>query len=164
VKIKSTNPPATPEAISEFERLCGFSLPSDYRDFLQRHNGGEPTPDAFPISPSFGDGSIGMFFGLHDGDDSLADAYRDRFDSVPAHMIPIADDGCGNFICMSLAETNCGSISFLDHETDIHHPVASSFITLLSALYEPPPVQLKPGQVKSVWIDPDFLASLNKSK
>ena len=162
--ITTTNPPATLEAIAEFERLCGYTLPPDYCDFLQRHNGGKPTPDTFPISPSIGSGGIRAFFGLHHGDYSLADAYRCRFDSIPAHVIPIAEDGCGNFICLSLAEPNRGSISFLDHETDIQHPVASSLTELISALYELPPIQFLPGQVKSAWIDPDFLASLEKPK
>jgi cell wall assembly regulator SMI1 len=162
MKLTSKHSPATLQTIAEFEQLCGFSLPPDYRDFLLRHNGGQPTPDAFPINPDYGDGSIDSFFGLHDGTDSLTRAYRDRFDSMPTHLIPIGYDGCGNFICMSLAHGDLGSITFLDHETDTYHPVASSFSALLSVLYEPPPVQLKPGQVISVWVAPGFVPSFDK--
>ena len=35
------NPPASHEAVSDFEIATGMNLPADYRDFLKRNNGGE---------------------------------------------------------------------------------------------------------------------------
>ena len=162
MKIKAANPPATQDAIVEFERLCGSLLPADYRDFLHRYNGGSPEPDSFAINPTLGDGSVRAFYGLHGGAYSLAAAYRKRPKRFPLHLVPIGEDDCGNLICLSLSAPNC--VSFFDHETNEHHPIATSFSALTESLHPAAPVQLRPGQVKSAWIDPDFLASLNKPK
>ena len=41
---------------------------------------------------------------------------------IPTSMIPVGDDGTGNFICMGIASQNFGHIFFLDHEK---HPFDS---------------------------------------
>lgn len=71
------------------------------------------------------------------------------------------EDDCGNFFLIN--EVN-GAILFWDHETDETTALAVSLKVFLEALRELPPVHLKPGQVKSAWVDPDFLASLKKEK
>ena len=170
--ITTNQQPATADAIATFERTCGQALPPDYRDFLQRYNGGRPTPNAFEIGGGLGDGGVRSFYGLHDGDYSLAAAFTSTRGRMPQHLLPIAEDDCGNRICLSLAEHDCGAVFFWDHETEADesepaddrnlYRVASSFTAFLAALRAAPPVELQPGQVLSTWIDPEFLRQLKE--
>jgi len=66
----------------------------------------------------------------------------------------IGEDGCGN----SFLFAPDGSVSFWDHETDEETVLATSVEQFCDSLVEPTPVALRPGQVKSAWIDPAFLA------
>ncbi len=64
-----------------------------------------------------------------------------------------ASDGNGNFY--TLQE---GGVYFLNHETDEKILLINSLINFLKHLEEPEDlnITLKPEQVKSVWVDPDF--------
>jgi hypothetical protein len=66
--------------------------------------------------------------------------------------VPFAEDGCGNFF----TQTKGGAICFWDHETDELKIIADSWAAFTSGCAEPKNVELKPGQVKSAWINPDF--------
>jgi hypothetical protein len=70
----------------------------------------------------------------------------------------LGEDACGNLFLYAPD----GSVSFWDHETEEQTPLARSVEEFLALLVEPAPVVLKPGQVKSVWIDPEFLAAQRK--
>ena len=50
ITIYESYPPLKEDDIVAAERQLGISLPADYRNFLLKHNGGYPEPDAFPIS------------------------------------------------------------------------------------------------------------------
>ena len=71
----------------------------------------------------------------------------------PGSLIFAEDDG-GNFFLYAPD----GSVSFWDHETDDETVLATSVEQFCDSLVEPTPVVLRAGQVKSAWIDPDFLA------
>jgi hypothetical protein len=75
------------------------------------------------------------------------------------HLDAIADDDSGN----SFVIGNDGAVSFWDHETDEVTRLADSVPEFAAACEEPEPVELKPGQVKSVWIDPAFAKSLGRN-
>jgi hypothetical protein len=66
----------------------------------------------------------------------------------------VGEDHCGNFF---LYAPN-GSISFWDREIDRETVLATNIEEFCASLVAPSPVVLKPGQVKKVWIDPNFLA------
>jgi hypothetical protein len=70
---------------------------------------------------------------------------------------PFAIDDCGNFFVRDDQK-----IYFLDHETDELTLLASSEDEFLAGLHTPEPAELMPGQVKRVWIDPDFLKKVAK--
>lgn len=71
-----------------------------------------------------------------------------------AGSLVLGEDGCGNFFL----HAPDGSVSFWDHETEDESVLATSVEEFCDSLVEPTPVVLRPEQVKSVWIDPDFLA------
>jgi hypothetical protein len=71
-----------------------------------------------------------------------------------AGTLVIGEDESGN----SFLYAPDGSVSFWDHETNDETALAVSVEQFCDSLGEPAPVVLKPGQVRKVWIDPDFLA------
>lgn len=64
----------------------------------------------------------------------------------------LAEDGCGNFFVV----LRSGGVAFWDHETNAATLLAESLAAFSAGLSEPEPVVLQPGQVQSVWVDPEF--------
>jgi hypothetical protein len=67
----------------------------------------------------------------------------------------IGRDSCGNYFLL----LSSGSIAFWDHETDIEAVLSPNLQEFLNGLTSLGPIEMKPGQVKKVWINPDFLKS-----
>ncbi len=123
VEFRNTNPygPLSEERLQDFEKSLGAPLPTDYREFLKEHNGGEPTPSYFWIVEGSDGSGVNHFYGLHNGPEWFSiDSYvgADRH-GIPEGMLAIGDDGVGNIICLSYKEVGRGAIYFVDHEV---HP------------------------------------------
>lgn len=131
------------------EERLGVSLPSDYRAFLQKYNGGIPVPGGFWITEGSDGSSIHQFYGLHDGPDWLQlDIYSSAERGIPKDLLAIGDDGVGNTICIEVSREEQGRIFFIDHDLHpFHEPeslagitkIVDSFQEFLSALKELPP-------------------------
>lgn len=76
-----------------------------------------------------------------------------------AGSLILGEDGCGNFFLYAPD----GSVSFWDHETDEETVLTASVEEFCDSLGDPAPIILCPGQVKSAWIDPDFLAEQRRN-
>jgi hypothetical protein len=123
IRIIIPNPygPLAQDRLAEFERITRLNLPDDYRDFLFQNNGGQPTPAFFWIEPQKDGSDVHQFYGLHNGPAHLCiDTYigEERY-GIPSTMLPIGDDGLGDFICLGVSSANFGGVYFLDHE---RHP------------------------------------------
>ena len=70
----------------------------------------------------------------------------------------VGEDSCGNLFLFAPD----GSVSFWDHETDEETILSATMEQFCDGLVEPAPVVLRPGQVISAWIDPEFLADLRR--
>lgn len=68
-----------------------------------------------------------------------------------AGWVPFAENGCGDFFVR-----RDESFAFWDHETSDILLLAVGEERFLAGIGNPSPVELKLGQVKKVWIDPDF--------
>lgn len=130
------------ERIERFERQFGLTLPADYKDFLLRNNGGEPTPDRL-IVPGWNGGStcVNRFFGFRDDNDcDLEKIYVNSADYIPPGFLPIAEDSGGNMLCLDVSGSQPGSILFWDHESPhgddpLHlHALAAGIEALLEKL------------------------------
>jgi len=67
--------PASQEIVSEFERQTKLRLPSPYRNFLLKHNGGHPVPDFVDMPPDVDfPAQFQFFYGL-DADKWFCDAW-----------------------------------------------------------------------------------------
>jgi hypothetical protein len=73
------------------------------------------------------------------------------FPSTLANSKVLGEDECGNYF-FDLK----GSIYFWDHETSKDEFLAKSLGEFISSCSVPTEVELKPAQVGSVWVDPDF--------
>ncbi|WBS02565.1 SMI1/KNR4 family protein [Pseudoduganella sp. SL102] len=110
----------TAENIGEFEKKIGFTLPSDYKEFLLRQNGGIPDRSLIKI-PSLGKKVVQSLFALvnpvvaYTVDHNL-DLYKNR---MPQDMLPVANDPAGNLYIMKVgAGGDFGNIYFWNHELE----------------------------------------------
>ena len=78
--------------------------------------------------------------------------WRKRRQGLSAYDV-FAEDDCGNEFLRACS----GAVCFWDHETDDVRQIADSDAAFLTGLAAQPKVELQPGKVKKVWIDPAFL-------
>lgn len=101
--------PLNEEEISKVEEWLGSSLPSEYRVFLATF--GECDFDGWAsFSTDQLSVSVGWFIG-----EGLLKVIEGSLDWLPAQMVPIAEDGGGNTICLSLAGSDYGRVYFRYH-------------------------------------------------
>lgn len=141
----------TENVVIDFEHFFEISLPKEYRNFLLENNGGEPVPgfEFFWIKKGKDGSSVHQYFGLHNGPIHLQlNTYMDQsIFGFPRSLLPVADDGMGNFICVGIQENNYGKVYFLDHDlfpfqSNENAPgitqLSSSFSSFINALKEDP--------------------------
>lgn len=112
-------------AVAEFESLIEGQLPSDYREFLLKVNGGEPENARFTFLGKTGeytDSVVRYFFSISNLESiSLTHKYNIYVQArrVPAEMLPIACDFGGNLILLKVSGVGAiGSVYFWDHELE----------------------------------------------
>jgi cell wall assembly regulator SMI1 len=143
-------------AVARAEAELGLPLPADYRAFLLATDGG--TPIEFQFSAVVG---VREFLRLQDALD-----HRDRLrGGMPESMLPIADDGVGNLIVISLTD---GAVYFWNHEIndgtdDPGDRISASFMDFVEHLRTPDPLDLSQHSELSVAIhDPQAFAELKR--
>lgn len=98
--------------ITEIEKEYSVTLPTEYKKFLCKYNGGH-TPDTnFKLKRT--SSTLRAFYGVGDVDYSL-----DEFDFnewIERNVFPIACDHFGNYIVIGLRAGKAGKIYFYDHE------------------------------------------------
>lgn len=139
--------PATESEIEDVEGRVGAQFPADYRSFLLHFNSGTPETNVYGDDLTV---SVERFVSV-----SKIMTRTNDVDGFPSDAIPIAEAASGNFVYLKKGTSD---IYYWDHEIDRDRKLASSFTEFLDTLrpINMDDVQLKPGQVKSVWIDPDF--------
>lgn len=143
--IVQSNPFGTldPATLTGFEQAIHGSLPTDYREFLLRHNGPLVQPMEFNVS-DYSDSIHEHFYGLHDVlHRDLRSTYLNSSDEFPSDLMPVAEDGGGNYVCIGLGGRFGSRVYFLDHElydqsddTSGVIPIADSFSQFLEGLFE----------------------------
>lgn len=103
----------------KFETFCRenhFIFPKSYVDYLKIHNDGDLEPNFLKFRENAV--NIRYFYGMGtENNVDLTEIYPIYRDRIPENCIPIAEDDCGNQICMSLNGDSYGKIYFWDHET-----------------------------------------------
>ena len=145
------------EEIQEVEHGLEISFPGDYREFVANHDGLRPQLNIFSVSGT-NESGVNEFIPLHRIRTECA-----FIENLGDARIPIAWAEGGNYVCLDVSSE--GGVFFWDHEEpDRDAKLADSFSHFIELLapFDPNSVELKPGQVKSAWIDPEFLKSLGQ--
>jgi hypothetical protein len=113
VKLTGGGKPVSDCDIAKWENSSRLKLPSMYREFLLRNNGGRPNKHVFP-------GPVGCyverFFALSPLDSmSLEHEVEAMKADLPPDVIPIAITGNGDRVCLELES---GKIYLWDHEME----------------------------------------------
>lgn len=83
-------------------------------------------------------------------------------ENLSSSAFPIAFDDCGNFVVL---DAKIAAVYFWDHEIGTPlFEIATDFADFIERLepFDTSSINLKPGQVKRVWIEPGFLESLRE--
>lgn len=141
------------EDITEFENEAGIKFPDDYKAFMLESNGGTPKEDWLydffdEVTEAKNTSVIREFFSLLQDESVKMRNLRKIYDimtneeTIPADMLPIADDSGGNVIGISLNKDDFGYVYFINHEYDdldtgylVKGKIAESFSDFLDSLY-----------------------------
>lgn len=146
--------PTSKEDIKSLENALGRKLSAGYIDFLLSYNGAKPATNIFYVSEDT-DCGVNRFIPCKDVVKELK-----HIDYISEDIIPIAWAECGNYVLLNLSN---GKIFFWDHEIPAKQiELALGILEFLEKLkpFDINSVELKEGQVNSVWIDKDFLKNL----
>lgn len=149
--------PMSHEEIAAFERMVGHLLPQGIKNFFSKYDGAEPDTNIFNIGET-NDSGVNQFIPMRR---ILAEMVY--VDNLPQYAFPIAWVEGGNYVIIKPAER--GAVYFWDHEKPADMTfLADSFDAFFSSIkpFDVIDVNLKPGQVISAWVDPDFLKDLNE--
>ena len=148
--------PASEQNVLALETGLGCKLSDSFRKFLQAHDGAKPETNIFKINDK-NDCGVNRFI---PSDEVLKE--RSHMENIPPKAFPVAWAECGNYVFID--EGKDGAVYFWDHETAEATELVSTFGDFLNLLqpFDITTVELKPGQVKKAWIDPDFLKRLKK--
>jgi hypothetical protein len=121
--------------LRRFERDAKLVLPSDYRTFLLKHNGGRPVPADFMLTL----GSepehwrVHFFFGLNDPEESCCLRWNWVMTSAtrPAGTLPIASDEGGNMLYLRWDDPDKGQCAFRSHSVGWAARPACSYLRLI---------------------------------
>ncbi|MDZ7386770.1 MAG: SMI1/KNR4 family protein [candidate division KSB1 bacterium] len=136
VPIGNTFVPVSEEELHSIETALGVALPNDYREFVQKYGAsafGESVQfrlmQADPVHPvesllgtpitRYEEGPLSAFYGGKEaGTYSLAKEIAVYEGRMPDTMIPIADDGGGNQICLGIKGKERGKVYYWDHHNE----------------------------------------------
>jgi len=143
--------------IATLETILG-GLPScEFIDFVRENDGAEPETNIFRIDAGNESGVNGFIPVC-----KIVEEMR-HIENLPEKSFPIAWAEGGNYVLINQAVG--GAVFFWDHERpDNLIRLGDSFLAFLELLkpFDVSAVELKPGQVKKAWINPDFLKSLGE--
>lgn len=148
VAIPTTLSPPV-KALRALADSMGRKLPASYVAFVSKHDGAHPQANSLVTSDN--EVSVRRFIPV-----SEAATLAREIDGFPSQVIPFAEDDCGNYFYVML-ET--GAVHFWDHEVEgLDERLAEDVASFVQRLtpFDAAGVQLAPGQVISVWVDPSF--------
>ncbi len=145
---------ASAKDIENLERFLDRKLPESYINFVFKFDGAVPE-DNLVEAKGFEEGAIGIrsFVPISKIQKLMVD-----IDYSFEQTIPIADDDCGNYLCLKLSDA---SIVFWDHEEPYGYEdkmVAKDINGLLSQLKKFDMSSLdKEGKAEVVWANSEFI-------
>lgn len=154
--LRKTNRPSSPEEVRLFEMRWELRLPEGFKRFCLTVNGGVPGPtnqffpverrfekfhDEYGCSPTGVPGvSVACFLSLYGKSsvDTLMELLSET-DQLPVERVPVAQEGCGNVLMLSVGKDDFGAFYYWDHELQADCQIADSFEAFLEGLTALPP-------------------------
>lgn len=155
IQFEESGPEITPAHISEAEQALGAELPSDYKSFVLKNNGGVPiemavdfeTPNKLNKPGDYCD----RFFDVSDkAPYGIVYSARKQKSVLPDGVIRIGASPAGDYYLLSLRPDSYGSVFYKDHNVEDQRPfdaagdlpesmikLSDSFAGFLAMLYDP---------------------------
>lgn len=112
VDFEEVYPPASKEEIEHLEGHLERRLPTEYRQFLEAHNGAWLGDNDQALEKLFSLRSdVPIFVSMW----NKLNTFRDR---VPVWLLPVGQNVYGNLFAVSLRDSDYGSVWFWDHEEE----------------------------------------------
>ncbi|MFO1041860.1 MAG: SMI1/KNR4 family protein [Planctomycetaceae bacterium] len=135
--------PLPDDMITGAELLLGVKFPTDYRDCLRTNHCGYPSPSEFvvPVEGRPFRSSLGTlltidpraeYFNIFNYLPPMANEHH-----LPPTIIPIAQDGGGDFVCLDYRQSSIPTIVYWHHEVSGVEgitPLAGTFSELLASM------------------------------
>ena len=111
--------PVAEDELNCIEAALGVALPVNYREFLQKY-GVSAFGELVQFQPIEGEPApLSHFYGSKSaGSNSLAKCIEKYAGRMPESIIPIADDGGGNQICLGIKGKEHGKVYYWDHHNE----------------------------------------------
>jgi len=147
--FENAQPPVKLEDINKFEKEIGHQLPSDYKEFLLKQNGGKPSTRRYITKDGAVESSVIMLLPLADIDSAnLRRNYLifNKANLIPRNLLPIAEAIRMHQICISLYGEDVGAVYhwLADDEDEEIIPsydnmylIAGSFTEFINSLFDP---------------------------
>ena len=141
-------PQPSANALERLAAAIAHELPDSYIAFVRDHDGAAPAMNSLVTCDN--EVSVSRFIPVSD-----AAALGKKIEGLPPHVIPFAEDDCGNYFYV---EPQSGSVWFWNHEAEGPNeqvaPDALAFIGNLMSVDNG--VKVARGQVTRVWVNPSF--------
>ena len=118
------------ENIKAFEDEYGFKFPEEYKNFLEKYNGGKTPDTIFNLNKISSD--LTGFFGLGNVDKHYNyEGFRTNTkmnEWLEDNMLPIGENCFGDYIMLGIGEDNNGKVFFLYHDREkVYKELAKDF-------------------------------------
>ena len=125
--------------VRKVEQALGIAFPDDYRACVKRCHGGRPRDNNFSFTdPTVGrmESCLGILLSFSEGDpENILETHRRLLPFLPHGIVPIADDGGGDFICFQYSGGDRPSVVYWHHGEGSVVPLSKSFSDFLGMLY-----------------------------
>ncbi len=118
------------DELLEFEQSIGYKLPENYKEFILKNNGGVPNKEYFEEI------KVSYFTPIKYGENTVEKAYEMLKEILPNGYLPIANDVCGELICIDLKSGNTFGNIYYVADGDEPLVIAKNFEQLLDGLTE----------------------------
>lgn len=155
LKMYDTLPSPSTSDLDALELRLQIKLPPEYRAWLLQYNGGQPWPGNFRLrGKTRATENVSRFLAVHkDPECNFENEYvfwKLTTGRLPGELVPIAEDGCGNLVCLAFGGRDAGKVFFWDHEAETEpasfvnvHLITDSFDEFIDMLAQP---ALPPGK------------------
>lgn len=137
--------------LSKIEKKLSMRFPEDYKSFIIDTNGGIPEKDMLydfydEVTETKNTSIIRRFYSVCDENSEynleriFNTMYKEQI--IEKDMLPIADDPLGNPLCISLKQSEYGTVYYLNHEFEnvetgflMKSKIADNFSDFIKSLY-----------------------------